>query len=306
MSIEAGYILKQTKDLIALQPYNTATGEYWEWVSQPFTTWTDYETKVWEIARKDYNGDGVFDVDDAKFILDNTGYRAVNVEEFAGEAAERIFHGLQLVLTRRYAERWQGIASVNWNKSDGIAPRVVDQNWYIDGPLVMDTPFGSTMNHFQNNLEGPLPMTPEWMVKIAGSYTIPRIETDIGLRYRYDSGRAFFPVQELPTFASWMSDLQPGVFLGTGWHGFMVADDPNNADWTPPTSIVDLSVSRELPHRRLRTESVAGRAQRVQRRLAEPRRLPRERLRPRLRPGAAAHDAGGREVGVLGLHGGWR
>ena len=60
-----------------------------------------------------------------------------------------------------------------------------------DGPLVMDTPFGSTMNHFQNNLEGPLPMTPEWMIKVAGSYTIPRIETDFGLRYRYDSGRAF-------------------------------------------------------------------------------------------------------------------
>ncbi|HEV7238741.1 MAG TPA: TonB-dependent receptor [Thermoanaerobaculia bacterium] len=246
MSIEAGYILKQTKDLIALQPYNTVTGDYWEWVSQPFTTWTDYETKVWEVARKDYNGDGVFDVADAKYILDHTGYRAVNVEEFAGDAAERIFHGLQLVLTRRYAERWQGIASVNWNKSDGIAPRVVDQNWYIDGPLVMDTPFGSTMNHFQNNLDGPLPMTPEWMLKISGSYTIPRIETDIGLRYRFDSGRAFFPVQELPTFASWMSDLQPGVYLGTGWHGFMVADDPTNPDWTPPTSIVDLSVSRHF------------------------------------------------------------
>ena len=246
IAVEAGYILKQTKDLIALRPYNTATGEDWEWVSQDFTTWTGYKTKVWEIARKDYNGDGKFDVDDAKFILSNTGYRAVNVEDFAGQEAERIFHGLQLVLTKRYSRRWQGLASVNWNQSDGIAPRTVDQNWYIDGPLVMDTPFGSTMNHFQNNLEGPLPMTPEWMVKISGSYTMPVIETDFGLRYRFDSGRPFFPVQELPTFASWMSDLQPGVLLGTGWHGFMVADDPNKPDWTPSTSIVDLSVSKRF------------------------------------------------------------
>ena len=248
-SVEAGYIMKKTKDLIALRPYNTATGEYWEWTSAPFETWTDYKTKVWEIARKDYNGDGKFDVDDARFILDNTGYRAVNAQDFAGEDANRMFHGLQLVFNKRHSRRWQGMAAINWNTSDGIAPRVVDQNWYIDGPLVMDTPFGSTMNHFQNNLEGPLPMTPELMVKIAGSYTLPVIETDFGLRYRYDSGRAFFPVQELPTFASWMSDLQPGVLLGTGWHGFMVADDPTKPDWTPSTSIVDLSLSKRIPVR---------------------------------------------------------
>jgi len=89
-------------------------------------------------------------------------------------------------------------------------------------------------------------MTPEWMVKVSGSYTVPRIETDLGMRYRFDSGRAFFPVQELPTFATWMTDLQPGVYLGTGWHGFMVADDPNNPDWTPSTSIIDLSVSKRF------------------------------------------------------------
>ncbi|HEV7766946.1 MAG TPA: TonB-dependent receptor, partial [Thermoanaerobaculia bacterium] len=246
IAIEAGYILKQTRDLLALRPYNTATGEYWNWTSSPFTTWTDYETQVWEVERTDYNGDGVFDVADAKFILDNTGYRTVNVDEFAGEEADRVFHGLQLVLTKRYAKRWQALAAINWNQSDGIAPRTVDQNWYIDGPLVMDTPFGSTMNHFQNNLDGPLPMTPKWMVKISGSYTLPRIETDFGLRYRFDSGRPFFAVQELPTFATWMTDLQPGVFLGTGWHGFMVADDPTKPDWTPSTSIIDLSLSKRF------------------------------------------------------------
>jgi outer membrane receptor protein involved in Fe transport len=244
LAVEAGYILKQTKDLLALRPYNTVTGEFWNWTSAPFTTWTDYETKVWEVERSDYNGDGKFDIEDARFILDHTGYRAVNVEEFAGQEAERVYHGLQLVLTKRYSHRWQALAAINWNQSDGIAPRTVDQNWYIDGPVVMDTPFGSTMNHFQNNLEGPLPMTPEWMVKISGSYTMPRIETDLGIRYRFDSGRAFFPVQELPTFATWMTDLQPGVYLGTGWHGFMVADDPNNPDWTPSTSIIDLSLSK--------------------------------------------------------------
>lgn len=247
IAIEAGYIFKQTRDLLALQPYNRLTGEFFEWESVPFTTWTGYQTNVWQIKLKDFNGDGTIDVSDAAFVLgENRGWKAVNMDRFAGEKVERIYNGLQLVLNKRYSNRWQALAAVNWNESDGIAPRPVDQNWYIDGPLVMDTPFGATMNHFQNNLDGPLPMTPEWMVKISGSYTIPRIETDLGLRYRYDSGRPFFPVQSIPTFATWMSDLQAGVFLSAGWHDFMVADDPDNAEWLPSTSIVDLGLSKQF------------------------------------------------------------
>jgi len=246
LSIEAGYIYKNTQDLIALRPYNELTGEYWEWEEVPFTTFTGFETTVWEIARRDYTGDGVIDADDAGFILDNNNTRAGNIDEFNGESVDRIYHGLQLVLNKRYSNRWQGLAAINWNASDGFAPRPVDQNWYIDGPMVMDTPFGSTLNHFQNNTEGPLPMTPELMVKLSGSYLLPVIETDLGLRVRYDSGRAFFPVQGLPTFQSWMSDLQPGILFGTASHEFMVAANPNEPDWTPPTTIVDLSLNKGL------------------------------------------------------------
>jgi hypothetical protein len=244
-AVELGYVYKQTNDLLALRPYNTATGEFWEWESSPFTTWRGYDTNVWQIQLADYNGDGATNVDDAKFVLNNNAFRAVNMSEFAGDDANRKYHGLQLVFTRRHAQRWQGMASINWNKSDGIAPRPVDQNWYIDGPMVMDTPFGSTMNHFQNNLSGPLPMTPELMVKISAGYTVPVIETELGMRYRYDSGRAIFPIQGIPTFASWMSEIPAGVYLGAG-HDFMVADDPDDPDWMPPTSILDLSLAKSF------------------------------------------------------------
>ncbi|HUP50179.1 MAG TPA: TonB-dependent receptor [Thermoanaerobaculia bacterium] len=244
ISIEGGYIFKQTKDFIVLRPYNSATGLDWEWESKPYKTWRGYDTKVWQIALKDYNGDGVVDVADATFVLNNTDYRAVNLKEFDGQPVDRTYHGLQLVMTKRYANRWQALASVNWNASDGIAPRTVNQNWYIDGPMTMDTPFGTTMNHFQNNIAGPAPMTPEWMFKVSGSYTIPRIETNFGLRYRYDSGRAVFPTTSIPGFASWMADLQPGVYLGGG--GNMVADDPNDPIWLPASSIVDLSFSKQI------------------------------------------------------------
>jgi hypothetical protein len=43
-----------------------------------------------------------------------------------------------------------------------------------------------------------------------------------------------------------MTDLQPGILLGTGWHGFMVADDPTKPDWTPATSVFDLSLSKRF------------------------------------------------------------
>jgi hypothetical protein len=248
LSIEAGYIYKNTQDLIALRPYNELTGEYWEWDEVPFTTFTGFETTVWEIARRDYTGDGKIDQLDAQFILDNNNTRAGNIDEFNGESVDRIYHGLQLVLNKRYSNRWQGLAAINWNESDGFAPRPVDQNWYIDGPMVMDTPFGSTLNHFQNNIEGPLPMTPELMVKLSGSYLMPVIETDLGLRVRYDSGRAFFPVQGLPTYQSWMvnNPLPPGILFGTASHEFLVAGNPNEPDWTPPTTIVDLSLNKGL------------------------------------------------------------
>ena len=37
---------------------NTETGEYWEWESVPFTTWTGQETQVYQVVLQDYNGDG--------------------------------------------------------------------------------------------------------------------------------------------------------------------------------------------------------------------------------------------------------
>jgi outer membrane receptor protein involved in Fe transport len=243
-AVEASYIYKNTKDLIALKPYNEATNEYWEWESRPFTTWRGYQTQGWSIVLEDYNGDGKADVDDAKFILNNNNYRAGNLTEFDGQDINRTYQGLQLVFNKRYSNRWQGLASLNWSNGDGIAPRTVDQNWYIDGPMIMDTPFGASVNQFQNNTEGPLPMTPEFMLKISGSYTIPKIETDFGMRYRYDTGRPFFPVEALPTFASWMAAVPPDTFLSTGSNDQIVADDPNNPDWMPSTSIVDLSLSK--------------------------------------------------------------
>lgn len=245
-AIEGTYVYKHTDNLIAYRPYNTATGQYWEWESVPFKAWTGYQTQVWQIPLKDYDGNGKTDVEDAKFVKNHTDFRATNANNFApGGKADRLFQGLQLVVNKRQSNRWAGQFSINYAISDGLAGRTVSQDWYIDGPMIMDTPFGYSMNQFQNNQDGPLPMTPKWMLKAAGLYTIPKIETDFGLRWRFDTGRPFWPVQDIPQFATWMSDLQPGVYLGTA-NDTIVASDPTNPDYMPSTSIFDLNLAKQL------------------------------------------------------------
>ncbi|MCP4899383.1 MAG: hypothetical protein GY906_20655, partial [bacterium] len=242
LAIEGTYIYKKTDDLLVLWPYNSATGEEFEWEQIPYETFTGNQTEVFQVVLKDFNGDSEVNWDDYIYILDNIDWEARNMKEVAGKKADRTYHGFQLTLTKRYSNRWQGMASVNYTNTDGVAPRTVDQNWYIDGPMIMDTPFGSTLNNYVNNLEGPMLMTPEWMFKLAGSYTIPGIETDLGFRVRFDSGRAIFPVETLPTPARWQGEFWDGQIIApTGSNEKIVSD---TEDWLPSTTIVDLNLSK--------------------------------------------------------------
>jgi outer membrane receptor protein involved in Fe transport len=251
VAIELSYIYKKTDNMLILEPYNLETGEAFEWEGRPFTTWTGYDTTIWSVVIEDFNSDGVIDGTDARYPANNDtrGWRANNVTSWNGQTVDRTYQGVQLVLTKRYSNRWQGNFAINYTSTDGFYPRTVDQNWYIDGPLTMDTPFGSSPNHFQNNLSGPALMTPKWMAKLAGSYTIPLIDTDLGFRVRYDSGRAIFPVENNlgPFYETWMGDYDPdAVFTTTGWNNVMVADNPNDPDWMPSTTIVDLNLRKRF------------------------------------------------------------
>ncbi|HEX7418691.1 MAG TPA: TonB-dependent receptor, partial [Thermoanaerobaculia bacterium] len=252
-SIEATGIYKRSKNFIAYQEFNTATNQPWQWESVPYTTSTGYQTKVWQIKMGDYNGDGKIDLDDAKFVLNNMGRTATNINSFDGQNVNRSYDGLQLVLTKRYTDRWQGLISANWSHSRGIAMRTVDQSWYIDGPMIQDNAFGTSLNDFQNNIAGPSPMTPRIMLKANGSYTVPIVEMDFGLRWRFDTGRPFWPIENVSSFATWMG-AAPNPYVGTaGYNGVfltgdtnarIVAADVSHPSWTPNTSIFDLSIGK--------------------------------------------------------------
>ncbi len=72
LAIEFSYIYKTDKDFLVLQPYDLATGEFFEWESLPYTTWTGYETEVWQIVVEDFNGDGVIDGADCEVPVATT------------------------------------------------------------------------------------------------------------------------------------------------------------------------------------------------------------------------------------------
>jgi hypothetical protein len=99
-----------------------------------------------------------------------------------------------------------------------VAPRTVDQNWYIEGPMIHDTPFGSTVNHYVNNLSGPVLMTPEFMFKLGGSYRIPWL-------------------------ATWMGGFGGGELLSTGSDRIVSSTDN---DWLPSSTIVDFSLNKNF------------------------------------------------------------
>jgi hypothetical protein len=245
LSLEASYIYKKTDDLLIFWPI-APNGSELEWERIPYTTWTGMETDVYQVVLEDFDGNGVVDWDDVGCLFHEAGAEVRNLKSVVGREADRTYEGLQLVLSKRFSNRWQMLASLNWTRGDGVAPRNIGQDFYIDGPVAMDVVFGYTMNDFTNNLDGPLPMTPEFMFKLSGSYTIPVIETDLGFRVRSDSGRAIFAVEHLPMCSIWDGGMIEGRVLGTSSQEIIVASDPNDPQWMPSTTIADLSLARSF------------------------------------------------------------
>jgi outer membrane receptor protein involved in Fe transport len=248
IALEATFIYKRTSNLLVNWPINRETKQAWEWERVPFTTSSGKTVQVYSIVLRDYNGDGKADFDDVQFILHNTDLRVQNMPEIDGRTPGRTYRGVQLTLTKRYSNRWQALASLVYSDSDGVAPRTTDQSWYIDGPMIMDTPFVASPNQLVNNTSGPLPMTPKWQFKLSTSYTVPKVEVDLGLRYRYNSGRAVWPMDQVPSYQTWDSDFMEGYVISTGGEtgGNIIAIDPDNPEYLPAEHLVDLSLSHDF------------------------------------------------------------
>ncbi|HEX9977027.1 MAG TPA: TonB-dependent receptor, partial [Acidimicrobiia bacterium] len=203
LSVSATYIYKHTGNIFANVPINRVTGEEFEYERVPFVTSSGQTVQLYSIVHRDYNGDGAVDGDDIAWLDDNDTSMVVNMSAYDGIDPKRDYHGFQLGLNKKYSNRWQALASVLYSKSDGVARRTVRQDMNVQGPMFWDDNWMGSLNDTINNLEGPLPFTPKVEVKLSGSYTIPRLEVDLGARLRYHSGRPMWQLESFPQHTEW-------------------------------------------------------------------------------------------------------
>ena len=136
---------------------------------------------LYSVVFRDYNGDGVLDGEDVAWVGDNNTSRVQNMPAFDGVKPKREYQGLQFVLNKRYSERWQGLASVLISNSDGISRRSFRQDFNVEAPMFYDDNWMGNINYTVNNLEGPLPFTPEVRAEAVGLLQDPQS----GSRSRY-------------------------------------------------------------------------------------------------------------------------
>ena len=163
------------------------TGQEWEYERIPFETSNGQTVDLYSVVHQDYDGNGVVDGDDVAFVGDNGGSRVQNLPSFDGTSPKRDYHGAQVTFRKRF-DQWQTLASVLYSSSTGIARRSFRQDFNVEGPMFYDDNWMGNLNYAVNNLEGPLPFTPTWEVKVSGSYSIPSVAVDVGARLRFMTG----------------------------------------------------------------------------------------------------------------------
>jgi hypothetical protein len=242
VSVGATYIYKHSTDLFANIPINEVTGQEWAYERIPFTTSAGQTLQLYSVVHEDYDGNGVVDGDDVQWVADNGSSRVQNLPAFDGAKPERNYHGAQLVVRKRMADRWQALGSVLYSKSDGMSRRSFRQDFNVEGPMFYDDNWMGNLNYAVNNNEGPLPFTPKWEFKLSGSYTVPRVEVDLGARFRFATGRPVWRLEGYPVHTS--TGNPPGGVINPGGLPQVVAVDPNEPDHLPSLSILDLHAER--------------------------------------------------------------
>jgi hypothetical protein len=202
-SVSGTYIYKHASNLFVNVPINRETGLEWEYERIPFQVESGNTVELYSIVKKDYNGDGAIDGQDIAWIGEHNTFRVENQQTYDGKKAQRTYQGLQLVLNKRYSNRWQGLASVVYSWSHGTAQRTMRQDDNMMGPMVTDDTWMGNLNYTINNMDGPLPFVPKWEVKASGSYTVPRIELDLGARFRFHTGRPVWEWLGYPVITQW-------------------------------------------------------------------------------------------------------
>ena len=239
-SVSGTYIYKHSANLFVNVPINTETGSEWEYERVPFTTESGDAVDLYSIKWLDYNGDGAIDGSDVAWVGTHTSYRVENMQEYDGKKPQRTYQALQLVLNKRYSNRWQGLASVVYSWSNGTAQRTMRQNDNMMGPMVTDDTWMGTLNYTINNMEGVLPFVPKLEFKASGSYTIPHAELDLGVRFRYHTGRPLWKLENYAVHSQW--GYPEGSVISGGLNRIVGTTEPT--EYLPALAIFDFRLER--------------------------------------------------------------
>jgi outer membrane receptor protein involved in Fe transport len=250
-SFGASYIYRHTANLFANIPINRVTGQEWQYERVPFTTSSGQTVQLYSVVFKDYNGDGVVDGNDIQWIGDHNTSKVVNMPTYDGINPKRDYHGLQLLFNKRYSDRWQALASFLYSNSSGMGRRSMRQDVNVQAPMFWDDNWMGSLNQTINNLEGQLPFTAKYEFKLSGSYKIPKLEVDLGARFRLFSGKPFWQLESYPQHTQWADP--PGGVIDTGGLGAIVAGDPNNPSLLPKQALLDLHLERAFKLGRTQT-----------------------------------------------------
>jgi hypothetical protein len=239
-SVSGTYIYKHSANLFVNVPINDVTGEEWEYERVPFTTESGQTVELYSIKWQDYNGDGAIDGSDVAWVGTHSDYRVENMQSYDGKKPQRTYQALQMVLNKRYSNRWQGLASVVYSWSNGTAQRTMRQNDNMMGPMVTDDTWMGTLNYTINNMEGVLPFVPKWEFKASGSYTIPYAELDLGVRFRFHTGRPLWMLENYAVHSQW--GYPEGSVISGGLNRIVSSTEPT--EYLPSLAIFDLRLER--------------------------------------------------------------
>jgi len=241
LSVNASYIHRETKNMIVRWPLNSVTQEPWEYERVPYTTEEGVTVDLYGVVWKDYDGDGDADNDDVAWVHNHMDFEWRNMPKMDGKTPRRLYQGLQFTINKRYSNRWQLLVSALFSKTDGMAARSKRQDINIEGPNIVNDAWLNGLNQIINNMEGPLPYTPKFELKLSGSYRIPNVEIDLGFRFRFHTGRPVWPLEAFPSRFNWGG--APNSVIATG-ETYIVAIDPTKPDYLPSQKILDLHLER--------------------------------------------------------------
>jgi len=240
-SVGATYIYKNRGDIFANVPIDPDTGQEWEYERIPYTTSYGQTVQLYSVVMKDYNHDGLVNGDDVAYVHAGSlnAFEVKNLPAYDGVKPKRVYQAIQLVFNKRYSNRWQGLFSMVYSWSEGFASRTMRQSDNMEGPMITDDAWMGNLNYTLNNFDLPLPYVPKWEFKASGSYTIPKIEADFGLRFRAHTGRPVWRYEGYPTKETW--NVNPvGALVPYGAARII----RNETTWLPSNITLDLRLEK--------------------------------------------------------------